>query len=47
MSTLLWLGDYLVVPAFLLFGMLLVITYWPSRRKTMDRDAAIPLRDDV
>mgnify|MGYP005815039589 CR=1 FL=1 len=41
-----WLQAHSVIGAFLMFVAIVVATYWPSRRKEMDRAAAIPLHDE-
>jgi cbb3-type cytochrome oxidase subunit 3 len=41
-----WLQQYSIVPVFVVFVALLVITYWPGRRKRFERDARIPFDDD-
>lgn len=42
----LWLRAYSIVPMFAVFLLILLATYWPSRRKMYEHDAAIPLHDD-
>jgi cbb3-type cytochrome oxidase subunit 3 len=41
-----WLRDYSIVFMLATFVMLLVLTFWPARRKRFERDAYIPLQDD-
>jgi cbb3-type cytochrome oxidase subunit 3 len=41
-----WLGQYSVVPVTAVFVLMVVATYWPGRRREMERNARIPLDDD-
>jgi cbb3-type cytochrome oxidase subunit 3 len=41
-----WLRDYSIVLMLFTFSMLIVLTFWPGRRKRFDRDGQIPLQDD-
>ncbi len=46
MSVILWLQHYSVVVITIVFLLLIVTTYWPSRRAEMEHDAHIPLDDE-
>lgn len=47
MSILQWLQHYWVVIMTVVFVLIVVSTYWPSRKKKIEKQARIPLEDDV
>ncbi len=51
MSTLLplvhWLEHYSVVIMILVFVVIVVSTYWPSRKDEFEQQGRIPFKDDV
>ncbi len=46
MGVLQWLQQYYVVPVFVVFLLIVVFTYLPSRKQKMEHDARIPFEDD-
>lgn len=46
-SIVLWLEHYSIVPMMLVFVLIVVITYWPGRKKSIERQGQIPFKDDV
>ena len=42
----LWLRTHFIVPMTVVFAALAIITYWPTRRATLQQYGSIPLRDD-
>jgi cbb3-type cytochrome oxidase subunit 3 len=42
-----WFVNYSVVIMTVLFVMIFAFNYWPSRRAGIERNALIPLKDDV
>jgi cbb3-type cytochrome oxidase subunit 3 len=47
MSVIQWLGHYSVVPMTLVFVLIVVATYWPSRKTEIEQQGRIPFKDDV
>ena len=45
-SLLLWLQQHAIVPVFIVFVLVVVSTYLPSRKREMERNARIPFDDD-
>lgn len=43
---LLWVRNHSVVPMLLVFAVIVVTTYWPGRRRAIERHGEIALRDD-
>ncbi len=41
-----WLQQRSVVPVMLVFVLMVVATYWPGRKREMERNARIPFDDD-
>ena len=41
-----WLVQYSIVPVLIVFVLVLVTTYLPSRKAEMERNARIPFDDD-
>lgn len=41
-----WMQPYFIVPVMLIFVLLVVITYLPSRKREMEHNARIPFADD-
>jgi cbb3-type cytochrome oxidase subunit 3 len=41
-----WIRHYIVVAMTAVFVGIFITTYWPSRKKSLDRLAQIPLDDD-
>ena len=41
-----WLEHYSIVVVFAVFTLMLVTTYWPGRKATLERKGRIPLDDD-
>ena len=41
-----WLQHYSIVAVFVVFGLIVVTTYWPGRRSAIERNGRIPLDDD-
>ena len=46
MSVIQWLEHYWIIVVFIVFSLLLVTTYWPGRKKSIERHGHIPLEDD-
>lgn len=46
MPAVLWLQHHSILFVFVVFMLLVVSVYWPSRRRRFDRDARIPLEDN-
>jgi cbb3-type cytochrome oxidase subunit 3 len=47
MSAIAWLGHYSVVPMTVMFVVIVVATYWPSRKRKIEQQGQIPFKDDV
>jgi cbb3-type cytochrome oxidase subunit 3 len=47
MSMVQWLEHYSVVIMTVVFVLIVVSTYWPSRKKKIEQQGRIPLEDDV
>ncbi len=47
MSILQWLEHYSVVGMTVVFLLIVVSTYWPSRKTEIEQQGRIPLEDDV
>jgi len=45
-AAILWLRTHFIIPMILVFAALAIITYWPTRRATLQHYGSIPLRDD-
>ncbi len=41
-----WLRDHSIVLMLVTFVLLVVLTFWPGRRRRFERDGQIPLQDD-
>jgi cbb3-type cytochrome oxidase subunit 3 len=41
-----WLRDYSIVLMLVTFVVLMVLTFWPGRRRRFEDDGQIPLQDD-
>jgi len=41
-----WLVQYSIVPVFIVFVLMVVATYLPSRKREMEHNARIPFADD-
>jgi cbb3-type cytochrome oxidase subunit 3 len=41
-----WLVQYSIVPVLGVFALMVVATYWPSRKREMEHNARIPFDDD-
>jgi cbb3-type cytochrome oxidase subunit 3 len=41
-----WLTKYSIVPMVIIFVLIVVFTFWPSRKRRVERDGQIPFRDD-
>jgi cbb3-type cytochrome oxidase subunit 3 len=46
LTLIVWLQQHFIVPVMLVFLLVVVITYWPSRREAMERSARIPFEAD-
>ena len=46
-STILWLEHYSIVLMFLVFILIVAVTYWPGRKKSIEQQGLIPFKDDV
>ncbi len=42
----LWLRLHSVIFMLAVFSLIVITTYWPGRRKEIERNAMIPLQDD-
>lgn len=42
-----WASHYSVALMTAVFIMIVVATYWPSRRRTIEQQGRIPFKDDV
>jgi cbb3-type cytochrome oxidase subunit 3 len=47
MSVSQWLGHYSVVPMTVVFVLIVVAIYWPSRKAKIEQQGRIPFKDDV
>ena len=41
-----WLRLHSVIGMCVVFGLIVVATYWPGRRAEIERNGAIPFRDE-
>jgi len=41
-----WLQRYGIVPVLLVFVLLVLTTYWPGRKASLEKQARIPFDDD-
>ena len=41
-----WMVQYSIVPVFIVFVLMVVATYLPSRKREMEHNARIPFADD-
>lgn len=41
-----FLRDYSIVLMFATFVIMMLLTFWPSRKQRFERDGRIPLQDD-
>ncbi len=41
-----WLRTHSIIPMMIVFVLIAVTTYWPGRRKTIERNGMIPLQDE-
>lgn len=41
-----WLAQYSIVPVTVVFVLIVVVTFLPSRRQEMEHNARIPFADD-
>jgi cbb3-type cytochrome oxidase subunit 3 len=46
MHALQWIEHYSIAVVFLVFLLVLITTYWPGRRSSIERNGRIPLDDD-
>jgi len=46
LTIIVWLQQNFIVPVLLVFLLMVVATYWPSRRQAMEQSARIPLDAD-
>lgn len=46
LQALVWIEHYSIVVVFIVFTLLLVTTYWPGRKATLESKARILLDDD-
>ncbi len=46
MDAVIWFEQRSVALVFLVFSLMLVATYWPGRKKSIERNGSIPLEDD-
>ncbi|HVZ08158.1 cbb3-type cytochrome oxidase subunit 3 [Rhodopila sp.] len=42
-----WIDHHLMIVMMVLFVAIVVFTYWPSRKKNVERQGQIPFKDDV
>jgi cbb3-type cytochrome oxidase subunit 3 len=47
MEILLWLRAHMVALMVVVFGLIALTTYWPGRKSVVERNASIPLDDDL
>ncbi len=47
MEWLVWAKVHSIIVVTAVFTILLVTTYWPGRRETLERHGQIPLQDDL
>ncbi len=47
MAAILWLQRNSIIPVFVMFCVLAIWTYWPSRKDRVERFGHIPLDDDL
>ena len=45
-TVILWVRLHSVIAMIAVFALLVITTYWPSRKAEFERDSMIPLRDD-
>jgi cbb3-type cytochrome oxidase subunit 3 len=43
----LWLRLHSIIFMLAVFTLIVIAAYWPGRRAEMERDGAIPFRDDL
>jgi cbb3-type cytochrome oxidase subunit 3 len=46
LSLIVWTQQHFLVPVLLVFLLVVVTTYWPGRRQSMEHDARIPFDAD-
>ena len=46
MSLILWLQHNWIAPVIAVFVLLVATTYWPGRKRSIERHGRIPLEDD-
>jgi cbb3-type cytochrome oxidase subunit 3 len=42
-----WVQLHAVIAMIVVFGLIIISSYWPSRRAAIERNGMIPLRDDM
>lgn len=42
-----WIDHHIIVVMMVMFVAIVVFTYWPSRKKSIERQGQIPFKDDV
>jgi cbb3-type cytochrome oxidase subunit 3 len=42
-----WLDHYMIIVLMLMFVAIVVLTYWPGRKKNLEQQGQIPFKDDV
>jgi cbb3-type cytochrome oxidase subunit 3 len=46
MPVVMWLQHHSIVPIFIVFVLIVLTTYWPGRKSSIERNGRIPLDDD-
>ena len=46
MPILLWMQHHSILWMFVVFLLIVAVTFWPGRRRTFDQISRIPLEDD-
>jgi cbb3-type cytochrome oxidase subunit 3 len=47
MDLVLWIRAHSVAAMVVMFCAIALTTYWPGRKKSVERNGSIPLRDDM
>ncbi len=42
-----WVDHHIIIAMMLMFVAIVVSTYWPSRKKSIEQQGQIPFKDDV
>ncbi|MBS0644348.1 MAG: cbb3-type cytochrome c oxidase subunit 3 [Acetobacteraceae bacterium] len=42
-----WIDHHIIIVMMIMFVAIVVSTYWPSRKNSIERQGQIPFKDDV